>query len=454
MPRDLPIANDSYLIMFDLDYQIADIFYPHVGMENHALGHVFRFGVFADGGFSWVSTWKKTMTYNDDTLVTKVTLESPEMGLKLDCSDCVDMVSPIYLKSVKVTNLLDRDREIRLFFCHDFHLKGSSIGDTAYYDPNLTMALLHYKADRYFLMNCLTDTGKGIFQYACGLKEVNGALGTWKDAEDGFLSGNAISQGSVDSVFSCQLIVPSKSSGSMHYWMIAGTNYDEVRRRDSFVKSRTPESMIKRTSDFWRLWSRKEYVETADLSEKSLQAYKRSLLTVRSQTDGNGAVIAANDSDTLQFNRDTYSYMWPRDAAFVTMAMGEAGYRVLSRRFFDFCSKVIFPQGWYFHKYQPDGSPGSSWHPWIVGNEPQLPIQEDETALVVIALWNHFVQNRDVDFIKPFYRPIVKNAGNFMLGYRDKETGLPLESYDLWEERRGVFTYTAFFCLLWSNRML
>jgi glucoamylase len=443
LPRDLPVANDVYLVMFDRNYQIADVYYPHVGMESHVLGHVFRFGVFVDGKFSWTSSWPKTMKYVDDALVTDVTLQNSDLDIKIHCNDCVDIVSPIFLRSVEITNPLPMDREVRLFFCHDFHLKGSSNGDTAYYDPNRTKAIIHYKTDTYFLMNALTQSGAGIFQYACGVKEINGALGTWKDAEDGFLSGNPIAQGSVDSVFSVQVVVPASSQASLYYWMIAGKSYDEVERRDSFVKSRTPASMMKRTADFWRLWSGKERMDIGNLDPSILQQYKRSLLTVRSQTDGNGAIIAANDSDTLQSTRDTYSYMWPRDASFITMAMGEAGYLVLSSRFFNFCSKIILPQGWYFHKYQPDGSPGSSWHPWIVGNEPQLPIQEDETALVVIALWNHFVRSRDVDFVTPFYRPVVKNAGNFMLQYRDLTTGLPMESYDLWEERRGVFTYTA-----------
>jgi GH15 family glucan-1,4-alpha-glucosidase len=39
-----------------------------------------------------------------------------------------------------------------------------------------------------------------------------------------------------------------------------------------------------------------------------------------------------------------------------------------------------------------------------------LPIQEDETALVLSALWNHFVLYRDIDFIKPLYRQLIKHT--------------------------------------------
>jgi GH15 family glucan-1,4-alpha-glucosidase len=94
-------------------------------------------------------------------------------------------------------------------------------------------------------------------------------------------------------------------------------------------------------------------------------------------------------------------------------------------------------------EYTPAGTPASSWHPWVRNVRRQLPIQEDETALVVWALWHHFVIYRDIEFIKPFYKPLVKNAADFMCRYRDPDTGLPDASYDLWEERRGIPAFTV-----------
>jgi GH15 family glucan-1,4-alpha-glucosidase len=73
----------------------------------------------------------------------------------------------------------------------------------------------------------------------------------------------------------------------------------------------------------------------------------------------------------------------------------------------------------------------------------QLPIQEDETALVLWALWRHFQRWGNVESLKPLYRPLIVAAAEFLEDYRDSRTGLPLPSYDLWEERRGVSTFTA-----------
>ena len=72
-----------------------------------------------------------------------------------------------------------------------------------------------------------------------------------------------------------------------------------------------------------------------------------------------------------------------------------------------------------------------------------MPVQEDETALVLWALWRHFQRFRDIEFIKPHYRGLIVRAANWLVVYRDKDSGLPLPSWDLWEERRGVLAWTV-----------
>nr|HDM99867.1 hypothetical protein [Deltaproteobacteria bacterium] len=52
--------------------------------------------------------------------------------------------------------------------------------------------------DRYFLASGLSINGDGISQYAVGQKGTTDREGTFRDAEDGVLSGNPIAQGKVD----------------------------------------------------------------------------------------------------------------------------------------------------------------------------------------------------------------------------------------------------------------
>ncbi|MHB8621190.1 MAG: glycoside hydrolase family 15 protein, partial [Chloroflexota bacterium] len=95
-------------------------------------------------------------------------------------------------------------------------------------------------------------------------------------------------------------------------------------------------------------------------------------------------------------------------------------------------------------KYNPDGSLGSSWHPWVgKDGKPQLPIQEDETALVIWALWERYKRHHDVEFVAQLYLKLVKKAADWMVEYRDPVNKLPLPSWDLWEERRGVLSFTV-----------
>ncbi len=171
--------------------------------------------------------------------------------------------------------------------------------------------------------------------------------------------------------------------------------------------------------------------------------YQRSLLVIRTQIDNGGAIIAANDTDISSAVRDTYSYMWPRDGALVANALNRAGYSDLPRAFFEFAHRALTKEGYLLHKYSPDGSLASSWHPWYRRGKKDLPIQEDETALVLWALWEHFDRFGDVHFIKPLYRSLICPMADFLVTFRDPETGLPLPSYDLWEERHGILGWTV-----------
>ncbi len=443
MPRDIPLGNGRLLICFDGDYSIRDLYFPHVGQENHLSGNACRMGVFVDGSFSWVGDdWRKELLYEEDTLVSRADLYHWGMGLLITCNGAVDFHENVYVREIIVENLRPERREVRLFFSHDLNISGNSIGDTAVFDPD-TRGVLHYKGNRYFLMNGMTEQSETLSQYAMGVKGVGGREGTFRDAEDGNLSGNPIAQGSVDSVIGLHLDLEGHSSGSAFYWIAAGETWEAVRHLDGLVRHKHPKAFIKRTADFWTLWVRKEPIPDGHLAEPIQEQYRRSLLILSTQLDWQGGILAGNDSDVIQYNRDTYSYVWPRDGALVANALDLAGYRAHAQKFYEFAASVMGEEGYFLHKYNPDGSLASSWHPWVDGEEKQLPIQEDETALVLWSLWQHFVLYRDIDFIKPLYRNLVKRAADFMVSYRDEATGLPGPSYDLWEERRGILSFTV-----------
>ncbi|HXQ30215.1 MAG TPA: glycoside hydrolase family 15 protein [Gemmatimonadales bacterium] len=443
MPRDLPLSNGSLLVAFDREYRVRDIFFPHVGQENHANGQAFRLGVWVDGQFSWMGPdWAPDLRYGAETMVTDVHARHAGLGVALECADAVDFFENIFLRHIHVRNESDRPREIRLFFHHDFQILETGVGDTALYSPEVD-ALLHYKDDRYFLISCSANGTTGVRHFACGQKGIEGREGTWRDAEDGLLSGNPIAQGSVDSVLGVFLQVSAHGTGELDYWMVAGKDFREVSVGNEVIRDKTPQELLRRTRQYWKLWVGKDRRGHGDLSAPIVERYRQSLLIIRSQIDNQGAVLAANDSDIINFARDTYSYMWPRDGALVSVSLLRAGHGAVAQKFLEFCARIISPNGFVRHKYNADGTLASSWHGYLRDGKAVLPIQEDETALLVWALWQYFELYQRIEETAPFYRPLVTRPADFMLSFVDPATGLPLPSYDVWEERWGVHAFTV-----------
>lgn len=447
MPRDLPVGNGNLLVTFDAHYGLRDVYWPFVGKENHTRGHVSRFGVYVDHQLSWTDSddWERDLRYEPETLVTRVELLNRRLGLRLDCQDAVDFDRNVLLRRVNVTDLRDGgEREVKLFWHQNFQIWGSSEGDTAYYDPD-HRAVVHYKGKCWMLANAWAGAAPGVHAHAVGAARHGGAEGTWRDAEDGVLVGHGIAQGSVDSTVMAIVSVGGETRrATAYYWLCVADSLHGVQVLDEIVVERTPARMIGRNVSYWRSWVNKDDIPFGDLPDDLVRFYKQSLLILRTQIDNRGAIIAANDGDSVEFNRDTYSYLWPRDGALVAHALDLAGQPEVARPFYSFCADVMEPAGYLLHKYHPDGSVGSSWHPWVgIDGRPQLPIQEDETALVVWALFEHYQRFRDLEFVRPLYAPLVRRAGDFMVAFRDELTRLPAASWDLWEERRGIHAFTV-----------
>ena len=446
MPRDLPVGNGRFLVNFDARYTLRDIYFPHVGQENHTGGERNRFGCWADGAFSWLDSddWQRELCYDDETLVTRVVCRNERLHLVLRCTDCIDIGRDLYFKRVDVEDTSGRYRRIRLFQHLDPNMWDNANGDTVFFDPDFH-ALVAYKRTRYLWLAGQVGAKAGLTHWAVGRKAVAGLEGSWRDAEDGVLSGNPIAQGSVDCVGGLDLHVPGGGAATAHFWIAAGWRYDEVRVLHELVLRHGADSYLERTRAYWRLWVNKDdHDRLADLPPAIAHLYKQSLLILRSQIDRDGAIVAATDADILQFGRDTYAYMWPRDGALVAHALIGAGHADAPRRFFEFCAAVITAEGFLLHKYNPDESVGSSWHAWQAGDgAKQLPIQEDETALVLWALWAYFRRFRDVEFVAKLYRGLIVRAADFLSRYVEPQTELPAPSYDLWEERHGTTTFTT-----------
>lgn len=443
MAKSLAFGNGSTLITTDKFGQVRDLYFPYVGLENHIGGHYkHKIGVWVDGQFSWTddNTWILD-TRSDGAYTGLTSLYSSRLGVELHFTDVLFNEKNIFLRKVKVQNRRDNDREIRVFFNHQYEIYHSENLDTAFYDP-ITNTVIHYEGRRAFLMNALQD-GRGFDDYTVGIFELEGKEGTYRDAEDGLLSKNSIEHGRVDSTIGVSVKVGPQGVGVFHYWLTVGHSIEEVKELNQFVMQNSPDAIMKSARDYWYAWVERNNWNFYGLGDTLISLFKQSQFLLRSHVDKHGGVIASGDSDMLQGGRDTYAYVWPRDSAYVATTLDWIGDRHSARQFFEFCNKSITEGGYLMHKYRADGSLGSSWHGWLVDGKPQLPIQEDETALILWALWEHWLVSKDLDFIESIYNSFIKKAAIFLTSHRDPYSGLPKPSYNLWEEKFGVHTYTA-----------
>jgi GH15 family glucan-1,4-alpha-glucosidase len=282
MPRDIPVET-KIVGLFRPKLLHPELYFPMWGRRTHVYGKFCRLG------FGWTTIllgwtgWQLDLQYLPDTLVTEVRLYNQELEVSLVCHDAIDFHEDIYLREINVENLSPQQREIRLFFSLDLGIAGNDLGDTAGFDPK-TGGVVHYKGTRYFLAGGGFIESYGLSQYAVGQKGVNGKEGTFKDAEDGLLSGNPIAQGSVDSVIGVRLTLEGGAQGKAYFWVVAGQTWEDVLSLDSLVKHKLPQNIIKRTADFGGCGSQR-ILSSAPGSEKVAQLYRRSLLIIRTQVD-------------------------------------------------------------------------------------------------------------------------------------------------------------------------
>lgn len=426
---------------------VHDFYYPYVGLENHvaARGMHHRIGVYVDGRFSWLDdgSWRMTYGYPHDSLVAQSQAVNEELQISLEFDDAVDGSQAAFMRNIHVINAADRERTVKLFMHQVFLIGNSNNGDTAQYHPGLP-AVIHYKGHRTFVAAGRHGDGSPFTQHSIGVYGIEGKEGTYKDAEDGLLSGNNVEHGSVDSVLGFELALKAHDSGRVEYWIAAGKSTREALVIHHRIEEEGVHGRLEHTQAHWDEWM-KPALHCAKRLPRELQGpFIRSTLLTKAHIDKRGAVIASTDTTMLNYSRDAYGYCWPRDAVFVLWPLVRMGYKDEALQFFNFCKRVIHPDGYLMHKYQADGALGSSWHPFVHrGNIMSPPIQEDETAAVLFLIGQYLQLHPDIRYLHDLFPTLIKPMADFMCSYVDEETKLPKPSYDLWEEKFLTSTYTV-----------
>ena len=449
MGRQVVLSNGNLLAGLDEFGTVHDFYYPYVGLENlttaRNLNH--KIGVWADGMFSWLDdgTWEIKIDFEDNALVSDITAYSDQLKVKLTFKDFIDCHYSALCRQIQVTNTGSEQREVRLFMHQAFQISRAGRSDTALYVPDGPY-LLDYKGWSSLLIYMEDETKTPFDQFAVGSCGIEGKEGTFKDAEDGELSGSLVEHGGVDSVMRSSVTLGANDSTFISYWVIAADSQTDAEKVHKSLKNSGLQERLEATRLSWHDWLSRADSALESTDEKYQRLAKKSLMLVKAHQDRHGGLIASSDSSIYNYGRDYYNYVWPRDGAYALMPLIKLGYRDEPKKFFQFCIDTMNQDGYMMHKYQPDRSIGSTWHPLLHRSRPELPIQEDETAIVIYAMHKYFEVTNDEDYIRSIYAKFIQPCTDFMAGFIDM-TNLPHASYDLWEERFATFTYTTYITL-------
>lgn len=209
---------------------------------------------------------------------------------------------------------------------------------------------------------------------------------------------------------------------------------DRIRKIDF----RTEYEAVKK---YWKKYVKDHNGLELDLAEtpknrKIKQIYTRTILLysllVNHETGGISATVEV-DENLKQCGG--YQYCWPRDAVFTTTAMDILKMKKEVEKFYkSFCKNTQSRNGMWEQRFFTDGRLAPCWG-----------YQIDETASVIVGVYNHYKVIEDKKFLKDNLK-MCEKAINFLKKYVEdifQETNKCGISYDLWEEYEGVNLYAV-----------
>jgi GH15 family glucan-1,4-alpha-glucosidase len=447
MARPILLSNGELHVGLNEYGLVHDFYFPYVGFENHSAGANLRHkvGVWVDGKTSWLDdgSWDIRMHTATGALIGHTRAYNKSAGIIIEFDDVVDTTVSVFIRNIHVVNAREQQRDIRLFMHQAFAIGDSrSNTDTAQFLPD-SNAILHYRGRRAFVIGGEHASGEPFDQHSIGIFGIEGREGTFRDADDGELSGSNVEHGRVDSIIRFMMSIPGHESARAHYWISAGASTREALYVHKSVQENGPEHFLNSSAEWWYDWLEPVRMASNVMPKEHRQPFIHSALVVKANIDKRGAVIATTDTSMLNYARDAYGYCWPRDGSYALWPFIRLGYTSEPLRFFEFCRRALHQSGYLMHKYIADGSLGSSWHPYVHGTISAPPIQEDETALTLFMFSQFYSVQKDPKLLVEFYESFVKKMADFLADYVDDSTCLPKPSYDLWEENFMTTTYTT-----------
>ncbi|MBA2852503.1 oligosaccharide amylase [Methanococcus maripaludis] len=413
------IGNGNILAKIDDSGSIEYMFYPSLGYEKHIFDA--SFAIYNHGlRWAWDNGWEINQSYVKDTNILRTTYECNEF--LMESRDYIPISHNIIIKQISISNKTDETQDLKLFFYENLRMGEIPRENTVQFmkDPRMIM-----KYDGMYTMCIGSD--KKIDSYQCGVRSSDKSA--LIDISNGILKEYSTSSGLItDSAISwdLKLLPGQKQSVSVYIIMneYKGDQYKLMETMDSIkVVIDNHEDFYQLTNSYWKnlLETTISKLSANELNRVSMceDLCKRSLLTLLLLCDRGGGIMA---SPSLY---PDYRHVWCRDGGYIAVALSLCGQSSIVEKYFEWCRKTQNEDGSWVQSYYINGIPRLT------------AMQIDQVGTTIWAALIHYRKSDNEKFLRKNWA-MLKKAADYL---SNVSTGL-YPSYDLWEEKYGVFTYT------------
>jgi len=422
MIRELSISNGRLLFNFDDRYQLCELYLPSVRRTTEPSNASDRFGFAVDGKLLWTAhpSWRIRLKFLKETQTSSVSLANNRLQVVCYCSDVVDFRRAIFVRRIKLRNLVDYARKISVIYLPHPALGRPSV-------PPIPHSVKGLYLQRESGDICLTGFWRGCdgaeILTAAGTPSVERMLAEWGEDQAEPVNGADRSLVRTD----CEL--QGFQEDEFFLVMMLARSDSELNDQIDRLKRTGPQAILDQTSSFWRLWVSGTNINFGNLPGPIVELFKRSLLTLRSWTNSSGMPANTSSDEPEAMNILT--------AATVAHALDLAGLPEPARWFYRHCRRLNLPG----KPSDPGRSPSAER--LEDKDDRALPsIQPAGPAVVLWGLWRHYFRYRDIEYLRRLWDGLICRWADALIGQYDEHLERPRPAPDLWQRGIGVDGFT------------